>query len=186
MLPTSQRHYVCSDISGGDGDYTSDFGLNLVAMLSCHCGVFDAQLSCRGAKMMTSCLLPATLARQKMAVWIYSHVTQTETPWWFHRDAEVCCSRSIHHSTAQRGGGQNTSQADMHAVRNMVVYFLFLLGSYLMFSGHRRHQTCNKLPVPHYNRSLLSHHDQASDNHYIGAALDRSKAIRPRLELNDR
>lgn len=32
-----------------------------------------------------------------------------------------------------------------------------------MFGGHRRHQTCNKLHVSHYNRSLLSHNDQASN-----------------------
>lgn len=32
-----------------------------------------------------------------------------------------------------------------------------------MFLGHRRHQTWQRLPVSHYNRSLLSRSDQASN-----------------------
>lgn len=117
------------------------------------------QLSCCGAKTMTSCLLPAMLARQKMAVWIYSHVTQAETPWSFAAEASV---------TAQQRGkeGEKTKTPLRLACTQWGTWwctYFFLLGSYLMFWGHRRHQTCNKLPVSHYNRSLLSHNDQASN-----------------------
>lgn len=178
----AKETYVCSDIISGDGEDTSDFGLILVAMLSCHCGVSDAHVSsaqllwCQNDDIMP----PACDAGPSKGGSLNLFPCNSDSMIVFLRCWSVLQSK---HPSRQRAK-KTPLRLTCTQWGTWWCTFCWVRTSCFQVTGDTKPVTNGlSLIITEVCWATMTKYPTS---HYIDAALDRSKAIRPRLQLNDR